>query len=678
MGRSAVERVKKLRREIERHDHRYYVLDDPLISDAEYDVLFRELRELEDRHPELVTPHSPTQRVGGSPARKFAQVKHPRPMLSLDNSFDEAELADFDRRARARLRDEGIEEPGELEYCAEPKFDGVAVSIVYRGGRLERAATRGDGSVGEDVTQNVRTVRKIPLSLHADKPPRLLEVRGEVYIGKAEFEKFNERAARAGEKTFANPRNAAAGSLRQLDPGITARRPLSFFCYGTGDASERLADTHRGVFDRLARFGLPVCPEIGVARGVDECVGFYNRMLELRGRLPYELDGVVFKVNRLDWQRRLGQLSRSPRWAVAWKFPAHETTTLVREIIFQVGRTGALTPLARLEPVLVGGVTVSSVSLHNFDEIRRKDVRVGDTVVVRRAGDVIPQVVKVVGDKRPTPAPRAVSPPARCPECGGGVAHESGEVVLRCANTWGCPAQRRASIEHFASRGAMDIEGLGGKLVARLVEGKYIEDAGDIYELHEKREQLAALDGFGEKSVDNLLTAIENSRKIPFERFIFALGISEVGETVARSLAARFKTIDELERASEEVLKEVSDVGDVVAESVRAFFDNERHRRTLAKLRRYVQPQAHADGARGTPLAGQVYVLTGTLESLSRAEARSRLTTLGAKVASAVSRNTTTVVAGANSGSKLDKARELGTEILDEKAFLRRLDRARA
>ena len=677
MGQSAAARITQLRRELAQHNHRYYTLDDPSIADAEYDALFRELQQLESDHPELVTPHSPTQRVGGAAAEKFEPAEHLLPMLSLDNVFDENELAAFDRRVRERLASEEIEAGANIEYCVEPKFDGVAVSIVYRDGQLQCAATRGDGSVGENITRNVRTIKSVPLVLHGNDAPALLEVRGEVYIGKRSFRQLNKQAERDGDKVFANPRNAAAGSLRQLDPRVTAKRPLSFFCYGVGETAGALAGTHKGVFDRLGRLGLPVCPEVGVVKGVRRCIEFYRNMLDQRDRLPYEVDGVVVKVNDLEWQRRLGQLSRSPRWAAAYKFPAHEATTTVEEIFFQVGRTGALTPLARLAPVAVGGVTVSSVSLHNMDEIRRKDVRKGDTVILRRAGDVIPQVIKVVKEKRPTRAPRKVPVPAKCPVCGGKVVREDEDkVVLRCADTWGCPAQRRAAIEYFASRGAMDIEGLGEKLVARLLEEKLIEDTGDIYELYKKKEQIAELDGLGEKSADNLLAAIQKSREIPLERFICALGIPEVGETVAYSLALRFKTMDALRVADEDTLKEVPEVGAVVAARIREFFDNENYRRILTKLLRYVRPQALASSVGGTPLSGQVYVLTGTLETMSRGDAKARLVMLGAKVVTVVSRNTTTVVAGANSGSKLSKAEELKIEVIDENEFLRRLSAA--
>ena len=673
--KSVAARVKKLKQEIRRHDHRYHILDDPLISDAEYDDLFRELQELESKYPALITSDSPTQRVGGEPARKFDQAKHLLAMRSLDNVFDEGGMKDFDRRVRERLVDEGIENGAAVEYCAEPKFDGVAVSVLYRDGHLQRAATRGDGLTGEDITQNVRTIKAVPLSLYGDKLPSLLEVRGEVYISKRGFQTLNQQAERDGSKVFANPRNAAAGSLRTLDSRITAKRPLSFFCYGVGKVTTPLADTHKGIFKRLEALGLPVCPQVDVVEGAQQCIKFYDEMFAKRDRLPYEMDGVVFKVNSLDWQRRLGELSRSPRWATAYKFPAHESTTTIKEIVFQVGRTGALTPIARLEPVAVGGVTVSNVSLHNLDEIKRKDVRVGDTIVLRRAGEVIPQVIKVVKDKRPSPAPKPVSAPAKCPECGGKVAREDEDkAVLRCMNTRGCEAQREAAIEYFASRGAMDIEGLGEKLVALLLKEKLIEDAGDIYELHKKKEQIAALDGLGEKSADNLFAAIEKSKDIPFDRFICALGIPEVGETVARSLALRFKTMDALERADEETLKSVPEVGAIVACRIRGFFDSDGQRRTLAKLRQHVHPKVLEGGVEGTPLAGQVYVLTGRLSSISRSEAKDRLLMLGAKVAPSVSRKTNTVVAGENSGSKLDKARELKVEILDEDEFLQRLD----
>ena len=678
MPQSAAALVKKLRREIEEHDRRYYILDDPLVSDAEYDALFRELRELEERHPELIAPDSPTQRVSGEPMEKFVSAEHRFPMLSLDNVFEEAEMTAFDLRVRKRLANERVaEESDAVAYCTEPKFDGVAVSLLYRNGRLERAATRGDGLVGENVTQNVRTIKAVPLTLRGDNPPAELEVRGEVYISRCGFRKLNEQAGRDGGKVFANPRNAAAGSLRQLDPRITAKRPLLFFCYGAAPASE-LSDTQKGLLDRLVELGLPVCPEVGMIEGVGRCGEFYRKMLDRRDALPYEMDGVVFKVNRIDWQRRLGELSRAPRWAVAYKFPAHEMTTTVRDVVFRVGRTGVLTPIARLAPVEIGGVTVGSVSLHNMDEIGRKDVRIGDAVIVRRAGDVIPQVIKVVKARRPKPAPKKVRAPADCPECGGKVAHREADAnVLYCTSAWSCPAQRKAAIRHFASRGAMDIEGLGEKVVARLLEEGLIEDSGDIYRLHEKKERIAALDGFGKKSADNLISAIDRSRTVPLERFIYALGIPEVGETTAGSLALRFKTLDGLERADEEALKAVPDVGDVVALRLREFFSDEGHRGILDKLRAGVHLKAPAGATGEAPLTGRIYVLTGTLPSMTRDEARRRLTMLGARVAPAVSRNTTAVIAGEGSGSKLDRARELGIEVLDEDALLRLLNTGR-
>ena len=680
MPQSTAGRIEVLRREIEQHDRRYYIDDDPVITDAEYDALFQELKELEQFHPNLITPHSPTQRVAGQPAEKFDQVKHLLPMLSIDNVFDEAELRAFDQRICNRLAREGIEivatnDGTGIGYCAEPKFDGVAVSILYRQGRLERAATRGNGSVGEDITQNVRTIKSVPLTLDVDMPPTLLEVRGEIYISKRNFEKLNRQADRDGDKLFANPRNAAAGSLRQLDSRITTKRPLSFFCYGVGEVESELPDTHKGILEYLTALGLPVCSEVSVVDDFRQCVKFYNKMVKKRDSLPYEMDGVVFKVNKIDWQRSLGELSRAPRWAIAYKFPAHECTTTVKEIFFQVGRTGAVTPLARLAPVRVGGVTVSSVSLHNMDEVRRKDIRVGDTIVLHRAGDVIPQIIKVIKDKRPSPIPSAVSDPVKCPKCGGKVVRGGeSKAILYCTNTWGCSAQRKATIEHFVSRSAMDIEGFGGKLVECLLEENLIKDAGDIYELHKKRDKIAALKGLGEKSVNNLLEAIEKSKDIPLERFIYALGIPEVGETVARALASHFKTLEALEGADVETLKCIIGVGDIIAQHIYNFFTDKKYQCMLGKLRRHVRLQSPKVNLQDAPFAGQIYVLTGNLSSMKRDEAKRRLIRLGAQVASSVSLKTTIVVAGDNSGSKLNRARELGIKVLNEDAFLKQIN----
>ena len=681
--RSAATEIKQLRSEIEHHDRLYYVEDDPSVSDAQYDRLLRRLQALESEYPDLVTPDSPTQRVAGKPADRFGQIEHLLPMLSLDNVYDDEQMRAFHRRVCKRLANEGVA-PGcgedgaavtddrSIAYCAEPKFDGIAVSILYRGGRLQHAATRGDGFVGEDVTQNVRTIKAVPLVLKGRRLPPSLEVRGEVYIDRCGFEKLNEQAERDGAKVFANPRNAAAGSLRQLDSRITAQRPLAFFCHGVGYFDGVLPDTHKGRLDRLRQLGLPTCPETEVVEGVAGCVDFYRRIAEKRERLPYELDGVVFKINVVDWQRRLGEVSRSPRWATAFKFPAHEGTTVVREISFQVGRTGALTPLAHLEPVSVGGVTVSNVSLHNMDEVRRKDVRVGDRIVLRRAGDVIPQLVKVVKSVRPSPPPPKVAEPSACPDCGGKVARREEEgVILYCVNNRECAAQRQASIKHFVSRGAMDIEGFGKKLAERLFAENLIEDIGDIYELHAGRERLEAIEGLGEKSVDKLLEAVNASKSVSLERFVYALGIPEVGETAARALALRFATLDELAGADEEALKQVPDVGNIVARNIRQFFDDAGHRRILAKLRNHVNIRPPASGEKHAPLAGNVYVLTGTLASMKRQEAKRKLLELGAEVATAVSGRTTAVIAGAGAGSKTDKARALGVEILDEAALLR-------
>lgn len=684
--RLSATRIKQLRAEIERHNRRYYLDDDPHIGDAQYDRLLQQLQALESEYPDLVTSDSPTQRVAGKPAEGFTQIKHLLPMLSLDNVYDDEQMSAFHQRVCKRLAGAAAgraaghvvaggngNEP--VAYCAEPKFDGVAVSILYRNGHLDYAATRGDGFVGEDVTQNVRTVKVVPLVLKGRWPPSVLEVRGEVYMDKRGFEKLNKQAERDGTKVFANPRNAAAGSLRQLDSRVTSRRPLAFFCHGLGHFDGVLPDTHKGRLDYFKALGLPTCPEAEVVEGIAGCVDFHRRMTERRERLPYEIDGVVFKVNLVDRQRRLGELSRSPRWATAFKFPAHEATTVVKGISFQVGRTGALTPLAHLEPVFVGGATVSNVSLHNMDEVRRKDIRVGDRIILRRAGDVIPQLVKVVKSARPSPHPPEIAEPSTCPECGAGVGRRGQDgVILYCVDNWGCAAQRRASIEHFVSRGATDIEGLGKQLIKRLFAENLIEDVGDIYALHTERERLEALDGLGEKSVDKLLEAVDASRSVSLERFVYALGIPEIGAVAARALAAHFATLDKLVSADEEVLKQVPEVGDVVARSIQQFFHDAGHRRILAKLRSHVEIHPPASREKSAPLAGNTYVLTGTLASMQRHETRQKLLALGAKVATTVSGRTTAVIAGAGGGAKIDKAHALGVEILDEAALLRLLE----
>ncbi len=710
MTSRAVEReLAELRRAIDRHDDLYYVQDAPEVPDAEYDRLFRRLVELEAAHPELADPDSPTRRVGGAPAEGFAEVAHEVPMLSLANAFDEEGVRDFDRRVRERLAAgaeadadaegetgaEGAEAAGgealEVEYVAEAKLDGVAVSLRYEDGRLAVASTRGDGLRGEDVTANVRTVRAIPLRLRGSGFPRRLEVRGEIYLPLAGFERMNreQRAKRKEEEAqgkkatareFVNPRNAAAGALRQLDPEVTATRPLTFFCYGAGnpEAFPAGARTHHDVLMRLREWGLRV-PGVEVVRGVEGCLAYYRRMDERRASLGYQIDGVVYKVNRLDQQRRLGTVARAPRWALAHKFPAEEAVTEVLGIDVQVGRTGVLTPVARLEPVFVGGVTVSNATLHNQHEVRRKDVRVGDRVWVRRAGDVIPQVVRVVDpERRAAPdAPPEFEMPAACPACGAPAARAEDQAAVRCTGGLRCPAQRKERLRHFASRRAMDIEGLGEKLVDQLVEGGFAVSVAELYGLGGKREELIALDRMGELKADNLLKAIEGSKRVPLDRFVYALGIPEVGEATALGLARHFGSLGDLRKADEEALAEVRDVGPVVAAHVAAFFAESGNARVVdALIEAEVAPEPVAGGrprAERLPLAGAVAVLTGTLRALTRDEARARLEALGARVTGSVSKRTTFVVCGEDPGSKRARAQELGVEILDEAAFLDRI-----
>ena len=666
--RDAARRIDELREQIRHHDFRYYVLDDPEISDARYDALMRELRELEAAHPELWSADSPTQRVPGSAAEAFGEVVHAVPMLSLENAFSEQDVLDFDRRVRERL------DVATVAYCAEPKIDGLAISLRYEDGQLVQAATRGDGTRGEDVTANLRTVRSVPLVLLGERRPRLLEVRGEVYMTRRAFERLNRRAEEQGEKTFVNPRNAAAGSLRQLDARVTAARGLDAFFYGVG-ASEgwQTPKLHGEVLAALRGFGLRTCPEIEVVAGVEGCLDYHARMARRRNQLGYDIDGVVYKVDRLDWQRDLGFVARAPRWAVAHKFPAQEETTVVRDVEFQVGRTGALTPVARLEPVFVGGVTVSNVTLHNVDELARKDVRIGDTVVVRRAGDVIPEVVRVLTDLRPKNA-RTVKLPERCPECGSHVGRAEGEAVARCSGGLVCRAQLREGIRHFASRRAMDIEGLGDKLVEQLVESGRVETPADLYSL--TAEELAGLERMGAKSAANVVAAIERSKKTTLPRFLFALGIRDVGESTARALAAHFGTLEALEAASAEQIEEVHDVGPIVAAHVNDFLAEPRNRKVVELLRRHgVHWPAirRREAAKGGPLAGETLVITGTLASMTRDEAREAARAAGATVTDSVTRKTTLLVVGSDAGSKLRKAQELGVSIIDEDEFRRRL-----
>ena len=671
MARDDAKRIGDLRRQIERHDYRYYVLDDPEVTDAAYDALMRELRELEAAHPDLVTPESPTQRVAGRPAAGFAEVVHALPMLSLDNAFSEDDLREFDRRVRERLDVERV------DYSAEPKIDGLAISVRYEAGVYVRAATRGDGTRGEDVTANVRTIAALPLRLQGDPPP-VLEVRGEVYMARASFERLNARAAAAGEKTFANPRNAAAGSLRQLDPAVTASRALDVFFYGVGETGDwRAPDRHSGVIAALRNFGLRTCPDATVVEGLDGCLGYYDRIGRARADLDYDIDGVVYKVDRLDWQRELGYVARAPRWAIAHKFPAQEEVTQVQDVDFQVGRTGALTPVARLKPVFVGGVTVSNVTLHNMDDLERKDVRIGDTVVVRRAGDVIPEVVRVLVERRPADA-RRVRLPKTCPVCGSHVTRDEGEAVARCSGGLVCSAQRREALLHFASRRAMDVDGLGERIVEQLVESGRVQTPADLYGL--TADELASLERMGAKSAANLVEAIAASRRTSLARFLYALGIRDVGEATALALANHFGRLDALMAASYEDIQQVRDVGPVVARHVRDFFDEPHNLAVIASLRRAGVEWPEGDPAPSTPvegpLTGEVLVITGTLASMTRDQARDAARAAGATVTDSVSRKTTLLVAGTEAGSKLRKANDLGVRVADEREFLALLGRS--
>jgi DNA ligase (NAD+) len=666
--REAVARAGQLRAEIERHNHAYYVLDAPTVPDAEYDRLFRDLQSLEARYPELQTPDSPTQRVGGQPLPEFAPVRHAVPMLSIRTETDTGPegARSFDARVRRAL---GLgEDAPPVAYAAELKFDGLAISLRYEAGVLVRAATRGDGETGEDVTRNVRTIHSIPLRLRGH-PPALLEVRGEVYMSRPDFERYNARQREQGRPTLVNPRNAAAGSLRQLDPKIAAERPLSFYAYGVGEAQGwDSPSTHSGVLDALAAFGVPVCEHRTVARGAEALIAFHADILARRDALPFDIDGVVYKVNALDLQERLGFVSREPRWAVAHKYPAQEEMTRVLDIEVQVGRTGAITPVARLAPVFVGGVTVTNATLHNEDEVRRKDVRIGDTVVVRRAGDVIPEVVAVVKARR-TGSEQPFVMPMRCPVCDSGIQRLPDEAVARCTGGLYCPAQRKQAILHFASRKAMDIEGLGEKLVDQLVERELVNSVADLYDPERvNADALAQLERMGEKSALNLVEAIERSKDTTLSRLVYALGIRNVGEATARDLARHFGSIEKLMAAGIEELQRVPDVGPVVAESVAGFFAEAHNREVIARLQAagvHGRAEAPRAGSRAV-LQGLTFVLTGTLPTLTRDEAAALIGAAGGKVSGSVSKKTSYVVAGADAGSKLDKARALGVTVLDE------------
>jgi DNA ligase (NAD+) len=664
-NRDAVKgRIEKLRAVLQRHNHLYYVLDRPEISDAEYDRLFDELLHLEEKNPDLITPDSPTRRVGAPPLDKFTSVRHRVPMLSLGKTNDEQGFRDFNRRVKqlGGLADE------EVEYVVEPKFDGLAVELVYQDGILTSGSTRGDGFTGEQVTENLRTIKTIPLRLRETKEgvPPLIEVRGEVIIKKSDFARLNRRRSEAGEPLFANPRNAAAGSVRQLDSKVTATRPLSMYAYSTGTVEGRDYRTHHQILRDIETLGLRVNEHIRICRTVEEVVEYYQFMLGQRDELDYEMDGIVIKVNDLALQGELGELQSSPRWAIAWKFPAQEEITVVRNIEVNVGRTGALTPVAILEPVKVGGVTVSRATLHNEDEVRRKDVRVGDAVVVRRAGEVIPEVVAMIPSRRKG-RPRKFRMPANCPVCGAPAVRVEGEAATRCTGLT-CPAQLKENIFHFAGKWAMDMEGLGYKLIEQLVDRELIRDPADLYFL--TREELLSLERMGEKLADNILRAIQGSTSPSLTRFILALGIRNVGGHLAGVLARQFRSLEGLRKASLEELMDVREVGPVVAESIRAFFSNEKNLQVLEKLKRAGVKFPDLKEKKGPrPLAGQTFVLTGGLSSLTRDQARALIEGLGGRVASAVSKNTDVVVAGENPGSKLEKARALGIRTIDEDEF---------
>jgi len=659
------EEAAALRQQLHDHNYRYYALDDPSIPDAEYDRLLRRLQQLELQYPSLKTPDSPTQRVGAPPLSAFESVTHEVPMLSLDNAFSDKELEDFNRRVMERLkRDEPV------SYVCEPKLDGVAVSLLYRDGVLVRGATRGDGTTGENITENVRTIKSIPLRLQMQHPPSSLEVRGEIYMPKAGFEKLNNEARAAGQKLFVNPRNAAAGSLRQLDSSITASRQLEMAVYSLGlTEGLDLPPTHMETLGCLREWGFLVNPNIELHHDLQGCLAYYEKMAEIRPQLPCDIDGIVYKVNDFSLQRRLGFVARAPRWAIARKFPAQEEMTRLLDVEFQVGRTGAVTPVARLEPVFVGGVTVSNATLHNQDEVARLGLKIGDSVIIRRAGDVIPQVVKVVEERRPADA-RDITFPDHCPVCGSPVERVANEAVARCSGGLICAAQRKQAIKHFASRKAMDIDGLGDKLVEQLVDQGLVHSVADIYRL--SREQLAALDRMADKSAANLIDALEASKQITLPRFIYALGIREVGEATARSLAQHFGNLDELQSASPETLQEVPDVGPVVAHFVWEFFQQAENLDVIGSLKDVGVhwPDPSPADTSEQPLAGQTWVLTGTLETMGRAEAKEKLQQLGAKVSGSVSARSACVVAGPGAGSKLAKAQELDIPVVDEAALL--------
>ncbi|MDE9538015.1 NAD-dependent DNA ligase LigA [Xenorhabdus bovienii] len=666
-----IEKINKLRATLRHHEYLYHVMDAPEIPDAEYDRLMRELKVLEEQHPELITADSPTQRVGAAPLTAFGQVRHEIPMLSLDNVFDEESYLAFDKRVRDRLKDSR-----DLVFCCELKLDGLAVSLLYEGGELVQAATRGDGTTGENITVNVRTIHAIPLRLKGNNIPARVEIRGEVFMKQGGFEKLNDEARRKGNKVFANPRNAAAGSLRQLDPRITAKRPLTFYCYGVGvlEGGE-LPASH---YERLMQFkqwGLPVSDNVKLCQGTQQVIDFYHNIEQQRPILGFDIDGVVIKVDSLELQETLGFVAKAPRWATAFKFAAQEQMTIVRDVEFQVGRTGAITPVARLEPVQVAGVIVSNATLHNADEIERLGLRIGDTVVIRRAGDVIPKVVGVVQDKRPAESQEVIFP-EYCPVCRSDIERVEGESVARCTGGLFCGAQRKEALKHFVSRRAMDVDGMGEKIIEQLVDKEYVKTPADLFRLTAGK--LTGLERMGPKSAQNTIDALEKSKKTTFARFIYSLGIREVGEATAANLVSHFVTLEKLRAADTEALIAVQDVGGVVASHVVNFF-NEPHNQTVIDDLidnigiHWESVETLQSNTVGNPFAGKIVVLTGSLSRLSRDEAKDKLTALGAKVTGSVSKKTDLVIAGEAAGSKLVKATELGIEVIDEEEMLRLL-----
>lgn len=669
--KSVQEQITALRTTLRHHEYLYHVMDTPEIPDAEYDRLMVQLRELESAHPDLITPDSPTQRVGAAPLAAFEQVRHEVPMLSLDNTFDEAGFLAFNKRVQDRLKS-----TDELTYCCELKLDGLAVSLLYEDGLLVRAATRGDGTTGENITANVRTIHAIPLRLHGDNIPARVEVRGEVFITESGFEKLNEEARRTGAKVFANPRNAAAGSLRQLDPRITAKRPLTFFCYGFGllEGGEMPA-SHWQRLQQFKAWGLPVTDRIRLAHSADEVLAFYRQVEQERPSLGFDIDGVVIKVDSQALQEQLGFVARAPRWAVAFKFPAQEQMTFVRDVEFQVGRTGAITPVARLEPVQVAGVVVSNATLHNADEIARLGLRIGDKVVIRRAGDVIPQVVNVVESERPEET-REIVFPSHCPVCGSDVERVEGEVVTRCTGGLICGAQRKEALKHFVSRRAMDVDGMGDKIIDQLVEKEYVLTPADLFRLTAGK--LTGLDRMGPKSAQNVVDALEKAKSTTLARFLYALGIREVGEATAANLANHFGELEKVMNADLDALIEVQDVGKVVATHVRNFMDEESNRAVIRDLTEEIGvhwPQVEVVNVEeiDSPFAGKTVVLTGSLSQMNRDDAKERLVALGAKVSGSVSKKTDLLIAGEAAGSKLAKAQELGIPVIDEAEMIRLL-----